>query len=81
MLKLRETIGEVENLVFVSNCHISTAHALSTVFPKALHRACTYHIKMNINHKFKTNQWDVEFDLATYAYHVSEFQYILRRSR
>ena len=29
---------------------------------------------MNINHKFKTNHCDAEFDLAAYAYHVFEFQ-------
>ena len=74
MLKLREVIGEVENLVFVSDLHISIAHALSTVFPEAHHGAYTYHIKMNINHKFKTNYCDVEFDLVAYTYRVSEFQ-------
>ena len=73
MLKLREAIGEVENLVFVSNRHISIANALSTVFPEAHHGACAYHIKMNINHKFKTDHCDSEFDLAAYAYRASEF--------
>ena len=73
MLKLREAIREVENLVFTSNQHISIAHALSIVFPKAHHGAYTYHIKMNINHKFKTDHCDVKFDLAAYAYRVAKF--------
>ena len=75
VLKLRETITEVENLVFISNWHISIAHALSIVFLEAHHGVCTYHIKMNMNHKFKTNHCDSEFDLAAYAYRVSEFQH------
>ena len=73
MLKLREAIREVENLVFVSDQHISITHALSTVFPEAHHRACTYHIKTNINHKFKTDHCDAEFDLVVYVYRVSKF--------
>ena len=39
MLKLREGIREVENLVFVSDRHISIAHALSIIFLKAHHGA------------------------------------------
>ena len=73
MLKLRDTIREVENLVFVSDRHISIAHALSIIFPESHHKACAYHIKMNINHKFKTDHCDSEFDLAAYAYRASEF--------
>ena len=30
---------------------------------------------MNINHKFKTDHCDAEFDLAAYAYWVSEFNH------
>ena len=73
MLKLRKAIGEVENLVFISNRHISITNALSTVFPEAHHGARLYHIKMNINHKFKTDHCDSKFDLAAYAYRVCEF--------
>ena len=73
MFKWKEAIGEVENLVFVSDRHISIAHVLSTVFPEAHHGACVYHIKMNINHKFKTDHCNTKFDLAAYAYRVSNF--------
>ena len=45
MLKLREAIREVKNLVFISDRHISIAHALFIVFLAAHQGACTYHIK------------------------------------
>ena len=54
--------------MFVYDRHLSIAYALSIVFPEAHHGACVYHIKMSINHKFKTDHYDAEFDLATYAY-------------
>ena len=34
-----------------------------------------YHIKMNINHKFKTNHCDAEFELVAYDYCVFEFEH------
>ena len=74
MLKLREAIEKVENLVFVADLHMSIAHALSIVFPETHQGTYAYHIKMNINHKFKTNHCDFEFDLVAYVYRVSEFQ-------
>ena len=75
MLKLRDTIREVENLMFVSDRHINIAHALSVIFLKAHHGACIYHIKTNTNHKFKTNHCDAEFELAAYTYHISKFEH------
>ena len=68
MLKLKEAIEEVENLVFIFDRHISIAHALSRVFLKGHHRAYVYHIKINIYHKFKIDHCDAEFDLAAYTF-------------
>lgn len=73
MVKLRQAIGIVPNLVFVSDRHPSIANALSVVFPEAHHGACTYHIKMNIMAKFKTDKCHAEFELASKAYRMSEF--------
>ena len=73
MLKLREAIRDVENLVFVSDWHRNIAYVLSIVFPEAHHGACIYHIKMKINHKFKIDHCDVEFELAAYTYHAFKF--------
>ena len=75
MSKLKEAIEEVENLVFVSDRHISIAHALSIVFPEAHHGTCFYHVKMNINHKFKIDHCDAEFDLAAYVYRILDFNH------
>ena len=74
-LKLKEAIGEVENLVFVFNQHISIPHALSIIFPKAHHGVCVYHIKINNSHKFKTDHCDDEFNLVAYSYRVSDFNH------
>ena len=65
--------------MFLFDRYISIAHALFTSFSKAHHEACIYHVKMNINHKFKTDYCDAEFDLAVYAYRVSEFQYYFEK--
>lgn len=75
MLKLRECIGHVENLVFVSDRHQSIASALSAVFPEAHHGACIQHIAMNIVAKFHTNHCHEEYFLAAKAYRRSEFHY------
>ncbi|XP_062099976.1 uncharacterized protein LOC133805842 [Humulus lupulus] len=37
MSKLKEAIGEVEDLAFVSDRHVSITHALETIFPDAYH--------------------------------------------
>ncbi|XP_047340744.1 uncharacterized protein LOC124944521 [Impatiens glandulifera] len=73
MQKLREAIGSVPDLVFVSDIHSSIINALSVIFPEADHGACTYHIKMNIMDKFKTDHCHTEFDLASRAYTDSKF--------
>ena len=75
MLKLRECIGHVDNLVFVSDRHQSIASALSAVFPEAHHGACIQHIAMNIMAKFHTNHCHEEYFLAAKAYRRSEFHY------
>ena len=77
-LKLRDTIEDVANLVFVSNGHKSIPNALSTIFPEARHGACTYHVKISINHKFETDHCDVEYKfnkLAANAYQISDFNH------
>ncbi|XP_047306200.1 uncharacterized protein LOC124909578 [Impatiens glandulifera] len=73
MQQLRVAIELVPYLVFVSDRHPSIANALSAVFPKAHHAACTYHIKMNIMAKFKTDNFHDEFDMASRAYIVPQF--------
>ncbi|XP_062085852.1 uncharacterized protein LOC133791959 [Humulus lupulus] len=59
MSKLKEAIGEVEDLAFVSDRHASITHALETIFPDACHGACYHHISMNVVAKFKTDHCHV----------------------
>ncbi|XP_062119357.1 uncharacterized protein LOC133833115 [Humulus lupulus] len=73
LLRLKEAIGEVENLVFVSDRHTSIASALTKNFPEAHHDACIHHVSMNIRAKFKTDHCHEEFFLAAKAYRKREF--------
>ena len=75
IVKLKEAIRKVENLVFISNQHKSIAHALSIVFPEAHHGVCTYHVKMNINHKFQTNHCDKAYELVAQLYQIFYFNH------
>ena len=81
MQKLRGAIGSVPELVFVSDRHPSIANALSVVFPEAHHGACTYHIKMNIMAKFKTDCCHDVFESASRAFTVSAFNRYFDRIR
>ncbi|KAM6586974.1 hypothetical protein CsatA_009579 [Cannabis sativa] len=74
MRKLKETIGDVENLAFVSDRHQSIVRALKIVFPDAHHGACYHHIIMNVNHKFKTDVFTNHIYTCTHTYSKSEFQ-------
>ncbi|XP_060964798.1 uncharacterized protein LOC133033758 [Cannabis sativa] len=70
--KLKEAIGEVENLVFVSDRHQSIEHVVEVIFPEACHCACYKHISMNVTHKFKTDVCNTQIWLAAYAWSKRE---------
>ncbi|KAM6556547.1 hypothetical protein CsatB_003566 [Cannabis sativa] len=70
--KLKEAIGEVENLVFVSDRHQSIEHAVKVIFPEACHCACYKHISMNVTQKFKTDVCNTQIWLAAYAWSKRE---------
>ena len=73
MMKLKEAIGVVDNLSFVSDRHASIIHALELVFPDAYHSACYHHISMNVIAKFKTDHCHKEMYNAAYAFRKSKF--------
>ncbi|XP_062085199.1 uncharacterized protein LOC133791286 [Humulus lupulus] len=73
MSKLKEAIGEVKDLAFVSDRHASITHTLETIFPDAYHGACYHHISMNVVAKFKTDHCHVLMYNAAYAFRKSEF--------
>ena len=66
--KLREAIGVVENLLFVSDRHQSIDHAVEIVFPEAVHCACYHHIIMNVNSKFKTDAFHKQIWNVAYSW-------------
>ena len=61
--------------MFISDRHKSNAHTLSIIFPKEHHGACTYHVKVNINHNFKTNHCDKEYELTAPVYQIFDFNH------
>lgn len=50
--KLREVIGDVENLAFVSDLGQSIINGITEVFPEAHHGYCMYHIQGNVKTKY-----------------------------
>ncbi|XP_062086202.1 uncharacterized protein LOC133792313 [Humulus lupulus] len=73
LLRLKEAIGEVENLVFVFDRHTSIASTLTKIFPEAHHGACIHHVSMKIRAKFKTDHCHEEFFLVAKAYRKRDF--------
>ncbi|XP_050111795.1 uncharacterized protein LOC126590369 [Malus sylvestris] len=78
LTKLRSAIGEVTDLVFVSDRHGSIGKAVQTVFPEAYHGACMYHVAGNMRNKFGDDE--TMFNLyytAAKTYLVSEFNSVM----
>ncbi|XP_022859832.1 uncharacterized protein LOC111380481 [Olea europaea var. sylvestris] len=70
--KLREVIGEVEDLAFVINWGQSIINGIVEIFPDAHHGYCMYHIQGNL----KTRYWGKDivslFGGAAEAYSIEE---------
>ncbi|XP_071733933.1 uncharacterized protein [Rutidosis leptorrhynchoides] len=49
MTKLRQCIGNVANLVFISDRHLGIAQGIRQIFPAAFHGICCCHLLMNID--------------------------------
>ncbi|XP_024042029.1 uncharacterized protein LOC112099151 [Citrus clementina] len=72
-MKLKESIGDVPNLVFISDCHGSIKKAVDKVFPSAGYDICTHHLKRNVNAHFKEVDVGALFELAAKAYRPIKF--------
>ncbi|XP_038887209.1 uncharacterized protein LOC120077397 [Benincasa hispida] len=70
--QLRCVIGQVYNLVIVSDRHPSIKKEIITVFPKAFNGICIHHLKANLLVNFKNK--DI-FDKAAKANRESVFKY------
>ncbi|CAN6721796.1 unnamed protein product [Malus baccata var. baccata] len=78
LTKLRSAIGEVADLVFVSDRHGSIGKAVQTVFPEAYHGACMYHVAGNMRNKFGDDETMFKlYYTAAKAYLVSEFNSVM----
>ncbi|XP_022883421.1 uncharacterized protein LOC111400226 [Olea europaea var. sylvestris] len=71
--KLREVIGDVENLAFVTDRGQSIINGIAEVFPEAHHGYCMYHIQGNLKTRYRGNGIVALFRRAEEAYSFEEF--------
>ncbi|XP_038891658.1 uncharacterized protein LOC120081052 [Benincasa hispida] len=74
MIHLKALVGDISNLVIISNRHISIAKVASSIFSDAFHALYIYHIQNNLIGKFKNKDIIPHFYLAVKTYRMSEFQ-------
>lgn len=79
--KLHAVIGEVEDLVIISDRHKSIDKAAATIFPSAHHGVCCQHLRQNFVSKFKKGLIEATYWKAAKAYRVSDFNEHMRRLR
>lgn len=77
--KFHGVVGEIEDLVFISDCNQSIEKAIHNVFPNAHHGACMYHIRQNIKSKFENDTLVSLFFRAAKAYRMSEFDDLMEQ--
>ncbi|KAL5578638.1 hypothetical protein UlMin_011080 [Ulmus minor] len=53
LTQLKEIIGDTDELALISDRAPSIKKAISTIFEKAHHEACAWHVAQNIKNKFK----------------------------
>ncbi|KAJ4717563.1 MuDR family transposase [Melia azedarach] len=71
--KLRDCVGDVEDLVFITDDNMGIRKGITSVFPNANHGACVYHIGQNLKAKFKDVNVHELFFKAASLYRQSEF--------
>ncbi|XP_020410860.1 uncharacterized protein LOC109946689 [Prunus persica] len=77
LTKLRGAIGDINDLVFISDRHESIRKAISTIFPDAHHGACIFHISQNLKSHFKHERAHSLYFKAAKAYLVHEFDRLM----
>ncbi|KAL5580592.1 hypothetical protein UlMin_013034 [Ulmus minor] len=53
LTRMKEVIGDIDELVFISDMAKSIKNVVSTVFNNAQHGACAWHVAQNVKNKFK----------------------------
>ncbi|XP_022891999.1 uncharacterized protein LOC111406866 [Olea europaea var. sylvestris] len=71
--KLREVIGNIENLAFVTDRGQSIINGIAEVFPEAHHGYCMYHIQGNLKTRYRGSGVVALFRRAAEAYSFEEF--------
>ncbi|KAL5582167.1 hypothetical protein UlMin_014609 [Ulmus minor] len=73
LTQLKEVIGDTDELALISNRAPSIKKAISTVFEKAHHGACAWHVAQNIKNKFKCADIMGSYWSAVNAYRCKDF--------
>ncbi|XP_062114125.1 uncharacterized protein LOC133825157 [Humulus lupulus] len=71
--RLKEAIGDREDLCIVSDRHKSIKNAIEQVYPGVYHRVCLYHLKQNLRTKFRGLHVHTIFKTASRAYSAQEY--------
>ncbi|XP_022899554.1 uncharacterized protein LOC111412920 [Olea europaea var. sylvestris] len=71
--KLREVIGNIENLAFVTDRGQSIINGIAEVFPEAHHGYCMYDIQGNLKTRYRGSGIVALFRRAAEAYSFEEF--------
>ena len=74
MTRLREVIGDTDELVFIFDRAQSIKTVVSTVYEKAQHDACAWHVVQNVRSKFKCGDIMGAYWKAMDVYKVEQFQ-------
>ncbi|KAL5551674.1 hypothetical protein UlMin_001850 [Ulmus minor] len=73
LTRMKEVIGDTDELVFVSDRAKSIKNFVSTVFNNAQHSAYAWHVAHNVKNKFKCSDIMGSYWKAVNAYRVEEF--------
>lgn len=71
--KLKECMGDRDDLVIISDRHISIPKAVSNVFPLAKHAICMQHLCNNLKTRFHHGAIEPLFKTCAKAYKTQEF--------
>ncbi|KAL5569114.1 hypothetical protein UlMin_025689 [Ulmus minor] len=73
LTQLKEVIGDTDELALISDRAPSIKKAISTVFEKAHHGACAWHVAQNIKNKFKCADIMGSYWSAVNTYRCEDF--------
>ncbi|KAL5572909.1 hypothetical protein UlMin_022506 [Ulmus minor] len=72
--KLKEVIGDSDELAFISDRALSIKKEISNVFDKAHRGACAWHVSQNVRNKFQCTDVMGSYWNAVNAYRIEDFK-------